>query len=487
MQLLIVILYHLLPIRYLSKNMFQTIMVNQKIRDGSLIFVLIILLRLPFIFWPLISDEGGYAYTAAWWFQGKTLYSGSLWFDRPQGIFLVYKIGMLLLGTSPQSIRFWGSLWAAGTGIFVYFIGYKLENRQIGLLSGIVYSIFSTLPQIEGFTSNAEVFSLLPSTISALLVLDKKPGWAGLFASISFILKPSGISASIFIIFCLFYFRYPLKSWLYFVLSSIPLPFACFLHGLLTVGLNQYIYAVAGFRIELISNAPLQRFINGWKSTQLCWIPLSSLTVYGLWNQMNRRYLLPIIWIVTSLLGMSLSGHWNAHYFIQIVPPLALTSAIGIVKALKSKVVLLKILTLIIALPSIASIILLSIIDPNIGSKIIFNRIDYIIGEDVSAYIQRNTSINDEIYVSLASANISYLSERFSSSPNIFWSFLVFREGEFRRLITSINQGKPKYILLLEYPPSDIDKNGEFLDALNSNYYIETYFESVPLYRRNLK
>ena len=52
------------------------------------ICLLSIVLRLPFLSVPLTDDEAGYAYVSSWLARGLALYS-DLWFDRPQGIFLL--------------------------------------------------------------------------------------------------------------------------------------------------------------------------------------------------------------------------------------------------------------------------------------------------------------------------------------------------------------------------------------------------------------
>jgi len=49
-----------------------------------------VLVRVPFLHVPIINDEGAYAYTAHFWFHTVQLYR-ELPFDRPQGIFLIYK------------------------------------------------------------------------------------------------------------------------------------------------------------------------------------------------------------------------------------------------------------------------------------------------------------------------------------------------------------------------------------------------------------
>ena len=39
---------------------------------------------------PMVSDEGGYAYAAQRWFDGRGTLYHDLWISRPQGIFVIY-------------------------------------------------------------------------------------------------------------------------------------------------------------------------------------------------------------------------------------------------------------------------------------------------------------------------------------------------------------------------------------------------------------
>ena len=156
---------------------------------------LAVLVRVPFFFWPLLSDEGGYAYTAYWWFRGFTLYSDELWFDKPQAIFVVYKLGSLLLGDATWAIRLWGALWAAGTTVSVWLVARRLLDARAAVVAALLYAVFSAHTHIEGFTANAETFMVLPATLSAYFLLRRQPLMAGLMASAAVVLKPSGGSA----------------------------------------------------------------------------------------------------------------------------------------------------------------------------------------------------------------------------------------------------------------------------------------------------
>jgi hypothetical protein len=367
-------------------------------------------------------------------------------------------------------------------------IGSNIVNRKTGLFSGVIYSIFSTLPQIEGFTANAEVFSLLPATMTIWLLLKKRPGWAGITASLAFIIKPSGISAVIFAVIWLFCSKSNIRDWSKFILGIIPLPLLCLLQGVSTVGISRYLYAIAGMRMDILNNTvinyPYPNIITGWRATSLSWFPLSLLSAYGLIRREKKLIFLILAWLATSITGITLGGLWFAHYFIQLIPPLSFSAAIGGMKVFRSNTRLIKYISGLILIPSIFYLLIFSIIPPKIGSIIIYHRQGFIIAEDVADYIQRYSGEDDEIYISVASANINYLAHRLSSIPDIFWANLVYRPGEFHRLLESVSNKEPKYVLYIESPPPEIDPHNEFLHILNENYYIETYFDRIPLYRR---
>src|SRR5215831_16298460 len=78
--------------------------ISNPVISFSIIALLAVIVRIPFLSVPLMSDEGGYGYAAYWWSKGLHLYD-ELWFDRPQAIFVLYRIIFSTLGSSVVSIR----------------------------------------------------------------------------------------------------------------------------------------------------------------------------------------------------------------------------------------------------------------------------------------------------------------------------------------------------------------------------------------------
>jgi 4-amino-4-deoxy-L-arabinose transferase-like glycosyltransferase len=132
-------------------------------------------LRLPFLSVPLITDEAGYAYVAHWLGQGLALYR-DLWFDRPQGIFLVYGAQMALLGETTEQLRLGAALYNAATTLAMFSLASAMATRRAAVAAAGLFAVGSSLPQIEGFTGNGELYMNLP--LVACLALAARGRWS---------------------------------------------------------------------------------------------------------------------------------------------------------------------------------------------------------------------------------------------------------------------------------------------------------------------
>jgi 4-amino-4-deoxy-L-arabinose transferase-like glycosyltransferase len=444
-----------------------------------------IIIRLPFLHWPLISDEGGYAYTAYWWFRGAVLYSGDLWFDRPQAIFLVYKLGLWLIGGATFDIRLWGAIWAAGTGAVVYLTARVLDGTRTALLAGVICALVCAMPQIEGFTANAEVFSLLPGVAMVYCGVKRRFGAAGLCAALSLLLKPSGGSLLIVAMFLLINSRSSWQTWLRFgVSASVPV-LASLAHGAVTVGLARYLFAVAGYRLGIRADSPLDLLLAGWSSTTLAWLPLALVCAFGIAKLPASFRSLVLVWIASSIIGVALGGRWHAHYFMQIVPPLAIGAAASLVRidprlrwARRGATALIVAVPLAAALPYWP-------MAPRAGSWLLYHRPGYQIAEPVAEYVRQHTSPEDLVYVAFFEADIYYLSQRRAAIPALFRLDLAHLPGMGDRLARAVEGRVPAVILLLDAPPPEAGEWARFFTAVRRGYHVERTFSGVQLLRRN--
>src|SRR5438552_574059 len=101
--------------------------------------------RWPFLTVPLTTDEGGYAYVAHWQKRGFRLYR-DLWFDRPQGIFVVYSAILRVLGESTPRIRLGAALYNTCTTALVGVLTARWWGGRAGLAAAAIYGTSSASP-----------------------------------------------------------------------------------------------------------------------------------------------------------------------------------------------------------------------------------------------------------------------------------------------------------------------------------------------------
>src|SRR3954451_6678223 len=90
------------------------------------------LLRVPFVFTGLSTDEGGYAYVAQQWSRGARIY-GTAWLDRPQGLLLTYR-GLLALNDSGWTIRLGMVLAGVAITVLVAMIARLVAGRRAAVV-----------------------------------------------------------------------------------------------------------------------------------------------------------------------------------------------------------------------------------------------------------------------------------------------------------------------------------------------------------------
>lgn len=449
---------------------------------------LAVILRVPFFTWPLTSDEGGYAYVAHWWFRGLTLYSADLWLDRPQGIFLAYKLGSLLLGEATWAIRLWGGAWAAAAAVAVYAVASRLFDQAAGIAAAFIFAVFSVAPHIEGFTANAEIFMVVPATLSACFLLARRPLWAGLMASLAVLLKPSGLSAFLLAIIWLLCCRANWRTWLLFGLGALPPALLAVGHGTLTVGWPQYLYSVALFRLATsrqLADAGWPVALERCLATCVVWLPLTLVGIQGLRRGCASSRVFAVLWAGSSVAGMALGGRWFLHYFTQLIPPLAACAGAGVTSLWRSRklwmraegVALLAVFFISFEGPLMAA-------SAQEGAETLYHRRGILVAEDVAAYIQAHTREEETLYVAFAEADIYHLAQRRSAAPYLFYLDVAFLPGAYDRIVEAIEAREPVYVLTLDPPIVTVDPQGRFWQALAEGYTVETSFEGVPLYRR---
>lgn len=490
------------------------------------ILLLGVLVRMPFLHVPLITDEGGYAYTTHYGLSGKALYR-LLWFDRTQGILWVYRVIFQTLGQSVVAIRLFAALYNAGSALMVYSIGRRLAGKRTGLLAAFLFGLFSVMPHVQGFTANAELFMTLPALISLALLLpldavrlcESEPllsRWnhvvarriflSGICAGIAVIIKPAEIAAVIVAVPLLL----SAARWRHVGWRGRVRPLAVFGIGvcigvlpavmdgfardgraylrqvLLYRGATESI--VSSHAVGRLGHSLWNSLVVGGDMLPLVILTVLALTVYRRALPRDARRLAPL-WFGASLFGIALGGNWFTHYFFQLLPPLAIYAALAVRAAVLAGAVNRWRQRLVTAVS--LSVMLTAayaghyfVAQPAQISWDLYHDRAYQAQDDIVAYIKANTRPNDRIYVAFEGPELYYLSERQSVFPVVWRQPLLSDPAAFDRLIATLDTpAGPEYIIDLDAPRFQ-RAHDRLRPVLQQRYELAAIIGGVQIYHR---
>jgi len=325
---------------------------------GILLVLLTIFLRLPAILHPKpIDDEGGYVAIAIELLNGETLYE-SVVERKPPLLFWIYQAIFFVVGPyNYVPFHLIGVGWILLTMWGLYAIGKELFDRDVGLAAGLLYTIAITPSLSENLAFNGEVMMNLPIVWALFLAFkqDTSPSrWelipAGILLCLAFLIKqPAAISAipvGIYLLLPSYRVKRNLKI-SQSVLHASTLTISYFLAlGVAALVLNHqgileetYYWIIEDHDILHGPADPIfwQLGLKNTLGYAAAWHPLLLVCFVSIWECCSRgaRYwegfkpelIALLILLCCSLIGTSASGRFYSHYYIQLLPSLALLGA----------------------------------------------------------------------------------------------------------------------------------------------------------------
>ena len=503
------------------------------------------LLRMKFWNQPFQMDEGVYGYIGWGMLDGLVPYK-DVFDHKPPGIYLLYSLVFLLTEPSALNVKVFASIYTLGTALAVFLLTRKVAGAKAGCLSMLLFGIFSCGPKIDGGGVNAEIFMILPYTLAAYFLLqaaetDKRKSYflAGLFTGLACTIKQVAVVNFLWIAAFLLFriWRRRTEKTVGEIAADgaavavgtlLPwIPFALYFY--VNDAFRAFFYWQVSFNFGYMDQGPkyLENLTILYKQMKMVlsenlflWL-LALIGLSFLWRRISesedscsdtalqpseRRVVLLLLatWPLFSFLGIMLGRRYYGHYFIQIIPSLAVLGGIG-VKGLfyelrsKGGSLLRQPSRVLLAVLIIFSCVLFVKTDAPYYLKYDAEQISYgvygtpvfSVSRFVGKYLRERTQPDDLIYVWAANPEINFYALRKSPSP-----FLVHSKA-FRKLpwdthaevIQSLNRTPPQYIVAM--------KNMSSFPALNSyvsqHYHKEknTDLEKLKLiltfevYRRN--
>lgn len=335
----------------------HTFLNQPKVELLLLFLILVIILRIPNFAEPYwYGDEGIYLTLGNALRQGARLYVDIVDHKTP----LIYYLAMV---PSQFSFRLLLLGWMLAATTFFYIVAWKwLKNIWAVTVASLTFVLLTTLPALEGNIPNGELF-----------VMGFVLAGAALLASSQFLMEKAALAKSKDLLLVLL-------SGIFFglgILTKVPaifdlaafmaLGWFSFSHALFTQSTQNWLSLLrrwSGYELSLIIGAALAvlvsvlyfvargsgqayldfgllynfRYAGSWSLPfSQPWLVFSfSLLgkvlvtmVAGLALTISTKWLKPIwptviMWIILALFASTLSNRPYPHYFMQIVPPLAL-------------------------------------------------------------------------------------------------------------------------------------------------------------------
>lgn len=504
-------------------------------RDGLWLLgaaLLSLLLRLPFLHLPMIADEGGYAYVAQRWLDGRGELYHDIWVSRPQGIFLVYGTVMETLGTGPAAFRVGAWVAAAAMIPCVWAIAARCGGRRVAIVATLLYAIVSGSPAIEGFTANAEVFMALPAIGGVWLLLRaQERGWAagtlalvGGLATVATLMKPSGIV--MFPVALAFIALVGAGGWNAvarrggWVLGGGAVALLpALIHGWV-VGWDAFVYAAITYRVTHQSSltAGMERHLLGIGGLVLRATPMLAALAVAWWMQRRlhaqervtpavsggshthragtlaaaraqarRRPAVALLWLWSGgcLAGIAMGGDWWNHYLIQAAAPFAIGLGLLAVDVdARLDGVRRGLFAAAIALLVLAPYGTVAAGDPEAISEWLYPNQDLGPQDEVAAYLRTHGDPDAPIVIAFDKAAMYYLADRPAAYRYLYDQELRAIPGAEDAMIALVSgDGRPEYVIDTLQPSPFANEAARFWAAVDAHYVIETVVEGWVVYR----
>lgn len=321
------------------------------------LFLFVAVTRAPALLSPkALDDEQVYAVVAT-----EMLHGGRPYLDaverKPPLLFVLYEQILRVAGSQNWfALHLVMVLWTLATMAALYHIASRIFDRTTGYWAAMLYAIFAAWADYRSLALNGELLMNLPATAAVAVAFHKgrsrvRPELliAGALVAIAFLLKqPSGIVA---LALGLYLLTPAYRKERNFELSHSLLHGGLLTAGFLTVfGVTGWLLYRDGTLWSAIYWTVLDHSVETGPTTGLFWrgalergaffvvstLPLvlggleaahPRLQGRRLWRGRQAELTGLLLLLAVSAVGVSASGQFLYHYFLQLLPPLCLLAA----------------------------------------------------------------------------------------------------------------------------------------------------------------
>lgn len=449
-------------------------------------FVMFVRLRVAPV--PLERDEGEYAYAGQLILNGVPPYSLAFNMKFP-GVYYVYALILACFGQTSTAIHVGLLLVNVATMVLVYLVGRRLLGEIGAVASVLTFGVLSLDRWLNGIFAHATHFVMLAAVAGLWVLLRATESrrlrltvfGSGVLFGIAVLMKQQ---AAVFVPFAAVAILsgqvWPLlrqrRRW-----PAVRV-FLCFAGGLalpiVAIGVLLAVQGVFGtfwfWTIEYArayaSEIPLsefwERLHQGWIHVTRVSLPIwlvSALGLPALW-MLRWRFGTKLVltgWLIASFLAICPGLYFRAHYFILLVPSVALL--MGALSASIHRVARrwlpAAVASALALVPGVGVVLnyvyneraYLFVVPPTRLSRLVYDFNPFIEAVDVARYIQFRTTANDRIAVIGSEPEIYFYARRRSATGYLYMYPLMesqpYAARMQREMIAQIEAAAPVFLV----------------------------------------
>jgi hypothetical protein len=511
------------PLMLLSNNKLIYILLG--------ITVLVVLIaRIHLLSFPFERDEGEYAYMGKLILDGHPLYTLAYNMKFP-GTYYMYAMIMVIFGKSVTGVHIGLALIIIASMFLVFLISREFVSQIGAVISTASYGIIGTSWTLMAQAGHATHFVNLFVLFGILVILRRydnernkllKYFISGVFFSLGFICKQSGLFFAFFGITIIITNEFNSKP-----LSKLIKNLGIFLSGLAgpVMIMLLYIYLFADFgkfwfwTIEYLSEygsqIPLSQALALFKNalvditanyssdgyTALWAVSLIGIPLLFIHKASIKNKILVISFLLFSFLSVIPGFYFRNHYFITLLPAIAILIAIFFdflndffIHRLKLPILIYCNLLLFIVLIGSgirANANYLFKQNPDISCKRVYGSNPFVESIQVARYLRQNTTKDDKIAILGSEPEICFYADRYSATGYIYTYNLVdlnpYALSMQKEMTKEIEISKPKYIVAVNVGLSWLSKPKAekyiftWIDEyVNKNYKMVALYDILP-------
>ena len=466
---------------------------------------------------PLERDEGEYAYAGQLMLQGIPPYQLVYSMKLP-GTFAAYSLVLALFGQTPGGIHLGLLLVNAATTFLVFLLARRLFGPFAGLVAAASYALLSTSPSVVGFAGHATHFVVLPALGGILLLLmgiDAKRIWlffcSGVLLGLAFLMKQPGILFAVFGVLYLAKSEYRDKrlDWralapkaAALVLGTV-LPFAVTCVAFFAAGsFQRFWFWTFQYAREYASIMGIGHglFLLRWNAAQVVkpafWIwAIAGVGFSALWWNRKARAQWAFLagFILFSFLAVCPGFYFRQHYFILMLPAVALLAGVAVSAArqslLESRHRAWSFLPVLVFLVAFADSIFLQreylfTMDPLTACQTVYVANPFPEALQIGEYLRSHATPGARIAVLGSEPEIYFYAHRHSATGYIYTYSLMESQPYAlqmqKQMIAEIEAARPEFVVFVNVPMSfGMLPNSERLIFSWADWYLRSQYEKI--------